>query len=96
MEIDIVYIILSLRLNTLTIGKINSLTVDSSIQPNASEQSVMPSWHAERYGLSCLYYLHLFALLLPSVIMVSILELRSFTIANSRYKKHLSKQTLLL
>ncbi len=49
MEIDIVYIILSLRLNTLTIGKINSLTVDSPIQPNASEQSVIPSWHAERY-----------------------------------------------
>ncbi len=43
MEIDIVYIILSLRLNTLTIGKINSLTVDSPIQPNASEQSVIPS-----------------------------------------------------
>ncbi|WP_235665535.1 hypothetical protein [Clostridioides difficile] len=28
MEIDIVYIILSLRLNTLTIGKINSVPVE--------------------------------------------------------------------
>ncbi len=96
MEIDIVYIILSLRLNTLTIGKINSLTVDSPIQPNASEQSVIPSWHAERYEFKLSLLFYIFCIIITfSYHGINPRTTKFYHSKFTSYKKHLLKQALL-